>query len=472
MRIPFLIAITLTILLPFSALCQEIPVYTDTSYFIPSEPGYNLVMSASQGHTENVRVLLAQGVDPDAATPDGITSLMYAADAGNLEMVKLLLDQGASPNLMPVGGITALMSAVLGDYFEVAEYLVTHGADADLRDESGITALHYAAAYNLFRITDMLIYYKASTEITDHSGNTPLITAAYNNCPETVEILVRNGANINATDKNGFTPLMVSIQNGNDWIIKYLLDQGADIGKANKAGLTALAISVKTGNYALTQRLIKMGANVNKRISMSSNILELAKEEKDEEIIQLLLSNGAKPDPFPNFNYYTAGMGMNFNAGDFSTSADVGIEDSRYYFALRGGFAFRPKAVKVLIENNPSLFHQYRERRYFLFLDLEKKFRVLRISNNFTAGPLFGLGGVYTFGSYIGSDKSPGRDFHINPYAGWYFANEWMNISIDYNYLNLKTEYINPSRFALNIGFMFPARKSKTLEKQIGWLKP
>jgi hypothetical protein len=60
---------------------------------------------------EGVRFLLDCGADPNRATDQGFTALMYAAQAGRLEDVRLLLDRGANPSTVTRKNVTAVMFA-------------------------------------------------------------------------------------------------------------------------------------------------------------------------------------------------------------------------------------------------------------------------------------------------------------------------------------------------------------------------
>ncbi|MBE0655745.1 MAG: ankyrin repeat domain-containing protein, partial [Bacteroidales bacterium] len=122
--------------------------FNDTSYFIPSDKDFNLLMSASKGHFDNVRSLILQGADINAVTIDNISPLMYATENGDFLMVEFLLKSGANPNLRPFNGVTALISASRLNYLEISELLINNGADINAADQEGVTALHYAAAYN------------------------------------------------------------------------------------------------------------------------------------------------------------------------------------------------------------------------------------------------------------------------------------------------------------------------------------
>ena len=71
--------------------------------------------AAGKGDVAAVAALLARGVDVDAATDRGVTSLYIAAEQGYLELVKLLLERGADPNVKDLEwGRTPLRHGSLG----------------------------------------------------------------------------------------------------------------------------------------------------------------------------------------------------------------------------------------------------------------------------------------------------------------------------------------------------------------------
>jgi len=59
---------------------------------------YNIATAASGNKTEEVRVLLAKGSNPNTGDLQGRTPLSYAAQLGNLEMASMLINAGASPD--------------------------------------------------------------------------------------------------------------------------------------------------------------------------------------------------------------------------------------------------------------------------------------------------------------------------------------------------------------------------------------
>ena len=106
------------------------------------------VRAAQSSDIELMKVLLAHGADPKAATDHGDTALTAAAGIGwvegvtyehsakaNLETIKMLLDLGLDPNGTNRDGRTPLMGAAMKGRNEVVQFLVDHGAKLETRDK-------------------------------------------------------------------------------------------------------------------------------------------------------------------------------------------------------------------------------------------------------------------------------------------------------------------------------------------------
>jgi ankyrin repeat protein len=469
MNKPLFFTIFLIFLFAFNSQAQNNLAWNDTSYFIPYDDDFNLISSASRGHLENVQNLLNRSADVNAVTFDGISALMYASENGDLNMVKLLVENDANPNLKPFNGVTALIGAVQQNHFEVAEYLASHGSDVNSRDNQGVTALHNAAAYNEVDVVDMLIFYKANIELSDNKGNTPLITAAFNNCVETVDLLIQKGADIAKKDNKGFTALMVAVDKGNTDIVDLLLAADADINNENAGGMSPLGFAINTENYKLSEKLIAEGADINHRISHGRNILDLAKDINDEEIIELLKTEGAKSNRYPYFNRLSIGWGLNFNLDDFFTGLDLNLQDIKYNTGIEAGFYFRPKAIRVLKQETEDMYFQFWERRYYFYLGLNKKFKLIQF-NDMESGPVLGLKEIYTFGGYRGSNANPENKFVTSPKIGWYLANKIYTTGISYEYINFDIPEMKNGRINISFLFNFSLTKKSLQSKQIEWL--
>lgn len=97
------------------------------------------------GRVEEVRELLAQGVDPDErGGAAGFAALHHAAKAGAVEAMEGLIDGGATVDLPSTRGLTPLMVGAMACRAEVVAVLLARGADARRTDTSGLTAASYA----------------------------------------------------------------------------------------------------------------------------------------------------------------------------------------------------------------------------------------------------------------------------------------------------------------------------------------
>lgn len=444
--------------------------YNDTSYFIPFDKDFNLIMSASKGHLDNVRSLILQGADINAVTIDNISPLMYATENGDFLMVGFLLKSGANPNLRPFNGVTALISASRLNYLEIAELLINNGADINATDQEGVTSLHYAAAYNYVDMVKMLLYYKADPQKPDKKGNIPIVTAAWNNAQESILFLVENGVSINSQDKFSFTPLMVSVQRGNSELAEKILTYAPEINAANEGGMTALAFAVLGKDYNLSKKLIDKGADVNHMISGSKNILELAREQNDEDIIDLLLASNARPSRSPHFSQLGIGPAIHFNGDDFMTSIHGSLHESKYNAAITGGFSLRPSAVRVLTDPENDTLYQFWERRYTIYAGIEKRFSLLSRGHSLQTGPYAALYASYSFGGYRGSSSHPNPKLLPSPQLGWFLMNNHISLLAGYQYLNLGISSISPHQVNLSFAYKINLQSKKLTEKKIEWL--
>ncbi|CAN8004558.1 unnamed protein product, partial [Ixodes hexagonus] len=129
-----------------------------------NKAGYTCMMLVSLAEIKNdthrlvVQRLFQLGDVNTKATQNGQTALMLAASHGRLEMVKLLLDAGSEPNVQDNDGSTALMCAAEHGYIEIVRALLAHpDTEVCLADNDGSTALTIAMEAG-HKDTALLIY--------------------------------------------------------------------------------------------------------------------------------------------------------------------------------------------------------------------------------------------------------------------------------------------------------------------------
>ncbi len=229
----------------------------------------DLHTAAAKGDVECVRELLKRGMNPNIKDRRGWTPLHYAVKAGHYDIVWLLLDYGANPNTR-VGdgtGVTPLHLAVRNQNYDIAKLLLNAGAKPDARDELGKSPLHEAASSGNFLITHLLIERGANVNAVDVDGRTPLHEAVIELSPKepkekrlerrgVVALLLKYGADPNIKDKYYFrTPLHYAALNGDVDVVKELLERGADPTIRDSKGKTPLDLAREARHHEVVQVL-------------------------------------------------------------------------------------------------------------------------------------------------------------------------------------------------------------------------
>ena len=94
--------------------------------------------------SEQLREMVQQGADVNAANEVGEPPLQMAVSLGNVEMVRLLLEIGADVNAVDSWGETALHGAISLNDARMASLLIESGANVNAADTSGRTILQGA----------------------------------------------------------------------------------------------------------------------------------------------------------------------------------------------------------------------------------------------------------------------------------------------------------------------------------------
>ncbi|KAH6977414.1 ankyrin repeat-containing domain protein [Ilyonectria sp. MPI-CAGE-AT-0026] len=311
----------------------------------------SLCLAASCGNEEIVRRLLEAGADIDGVwfgegTADEDLDLPYSVRPdmpcfgtplqmslrwGRLAVVELLLDAGANPNAVSFFGSTALQSVIEMGVPEsmrqaVAHLLLRRGAIVNIpasRNLAGMTPVQEAARYGDIGLVSLFVDNGADLNAAPYhrGGRTALQAAVESGEAELVIFLINSGAAINADAAayNGLTCLQAAVSCGNLVLVDKLLQQGARVNApaSTGSGQTALQAAVKGGNAEMVRRLLHAGADVNQitngRVALCSAIEccqynnysddntdsddDTDSNDTNESIFNLLMKNGANPDP-------------------------------------------------------------------------------------------------------------------------------------------------------------------------------
>jgi hypothetical protein len=114
----------------------------------------------------------------------------------------------------------------------------------------------------------------------------------------------------------------------------------------------------------------------------------------------------------------TLSLNNDFNLQDYMVGLSAGIEDLGFEWGARVGFNLRPFYKKVQIKSDNNIIRQYREQKYLISLDLDKRFLhfdVFGYKLQLFAGVRTGL----LLGNYKGTKLDAEKYFVAAPFGGF-----------------------------------------------------
>lgn len=151
---------------------------------------------AREGHLGHTKTFLAKYPDLVNAQDDefGRTPLYWAARADHIEVCEVLLANGADINAATPDGWTPLHTAVYNRKTKAVELLVEKGADVNVKNRDGETPLHWAARRGKKNLVEPLLAKGADVNARDNNGKTPLDWALDEDNEDIAEILRQHSA--------------------------------------------------------------------------------------------------------------------------------------------------------------------------------------------------------------------------------------------------------------------------------------
>ncbi|XP_049998080.1 transient receptor potential cation channel subfamily A member 1 [Alexandromys fortis] len=272
----------------------------------------------------------------------GNTPLHWAAEKNQVESVKFLLSHGANPNLRNSTMMAPLHIAVQSTYNEMIKVLTEHSTtNINLEGENGNTALMSTCAKDNSEALQILLEKGAKLCKSNKWGDYPVHQAAFSGAKKCMELILKygekhgysRGTHINFVNHKKVSPLHLAVQSGDLDMIQMCLDNGAHVdmienGKCmalhfaatqGATDIVKLMISSYTGSrdivnavdgnqetllhraslfdhHDLADYLISVGADINSTDSEGRSPLILATASASWNIVNLLLSKGAKVD--------------------------------------------------------------------------------------------------------------------------------------------------------------------------------
>jgi ankyrin repeat protein len=261
-----------------------LPADRGSRYFAPG--GLTpLLYAARDGRLEPAKILVGAGAKLEQADPNEITPLLMAIANNHPDVARFLIDKGAQINVSDWHGRTPLWTAVevrnmdfdngsfengvdRAPLLDLIQVLLDKGANANARTKESIPIRRF-----MLRTTGTL-------EWVDFTGQTPFLRAAYAGDVTVMRLLLKYGADPKISAYAGTTPLMAAA--GVNWVF----DQTYDEGQKNLLEAVKLCY--------------ELGLSVNDKNSMGITAVMGAANRGSDEIIEFLVSKGAKLDAKDN----------------------------------------------------------------------------------------------------------------------------------------------------------------------------
>ncbi|CAN6720117.1 unnamed protein product [Malus baccata var. baccata] len=172
----------------------------------------------------------------------------------------------------------------------VGEILVESGEDEG-DDPNAAFNMLTAASKGDATLLDELLKAKLDPDIGDFKGRTPLHIAASKGHYECVLVLLKYACNVHVRDTNGNTALWDAIASKHHSIFRSLYFCAA-ISDPYTAG-DLLCTAAKRNNLTVMEELLKQGLNVDSKNQLGKTAVQIAMEENNADMVNLLVMNGA-----------------------------------------------------------------------------------------------------------------------------------------------------------------------------------
>jgi len=242
-----------------------------------------LMFAAREGHIDAAKLLLDAGADVNAVDKNDITPLFMAISNNRIPMARFLIDRGANINAKDWYGRTPLFAAVEMRNVDLDYITFEHIVNAEERK----TILDFIG-YILDKQVDPNIRVKevpplrawmyllgGSLAWVDFTGETPFMLASLSGDVSTMRLLLKHGADPKIATYSGTTALMAAA--GVNWVVDQTYDEGSgplleavklcyelgmDVNAENSMGLTALMGAANRGSDNIIEFLVSKGARL------------------------------------------------------------------------------------------------------------------------------------------------------------------------------------------------------------------
>ena len=211
--------------------------------------------AAKNGDVQTIVEIIQQGFNINKPYINGFTLLTRAVKNNEMTTVKTLLQAGANVNARNCNHKRSLLYAIVNDNVNITAFLLNNGAKIRSNE------LYPAANLGNQKILN-LIKAKLDTNVAHYQKY--LIRAAYYAATqgevETILSLKRLGVDINQTDKQGYSSLTNAVKDKKVITVETLIKAGVDVNAKDRNGNIALVYAAASGMDEIVILLVQNGA--------------------------------------------------------------------------------------------------------------------------------------------------------------------------------------------------------------------
>lgn len=470
-----------------------IPVFLLLSTTLKSEgqnntEDFKLLDAVFKNNSKQVALMLEEGANPNSADYYGTNALMFAVSNESISISIMLLEAGANPNLTDYKdrntlvyaiesendtiirliapemdninyadrmGRTAMHYAAKYDNLNTMVLLKDLGADIDRENNDKVTPLQVAASWGHFYVVDFLLFYGARVNHTAKDGSSALHLASWYGNEEVSGLLMDWGADIELEDNMGNTPVYYSILTEDIEMVWYLAESGARLNHINNAGYTPLALAVSTSNEDLIDVITFYDFTEPKVQEKGNSALSIAYSKRNRDIIRKIHSFDGIKKKGIYISAFEAGTYLEFNPNEFAYGFQSSIYESRFGIVAGIHFSRRIGLKKVQLIQSENLIYQFREKRNFWTLSLQKDYMIYE-HPSFTTSVRWGAGLNYNYGNYNGTGIDPPSGFAVVPKLGVMITTGNLSVFTSVHFLRTGQTMIPSQRFRSGLIYKFP----------------
>uniref|UniRef100_A0A0X3PAB3 Uncharacterized protein n=1 Tax=Schistocephalus solidus TaxID=70667 RepID=A0A0X3PAB3_SCHSO len=237
--------------------------------------------ACSLADTNEIKQLLAKGVDINVVNVDGLTALHQACIVNNYDVTKFLLEHGADVNIQDNEGWTPLHACASCPYPELTKLLLDHGADVGIAsfdmelpidvaqdkdtqtilreamDKQKVDAAAARKAEEQQMLDDAKMWLKTGqypTVIDSRTGATALHIAAAKDYSAVLEILLKlPGIDVDVVDNDGWTPLHAAAHWAQERPLRLLAVAGASFDRITLTNQSIFDVADRSVTMLLRQ---------------------------------------------------------------------------------------------------------------------------------------------------------------------------------------------------------------------------